>query len=164
MPKSSRDHHRKFWSCSGTAITLELLDLIFRTYTAVQSGTSCRFITTDFFKIFIFSMDWGPGFVLLSGDGLTIRGRFVVPLGFDGGPQISGTSLSGAGFSHRLRFMEYLPHLAGSLNLQRGCLGRCGHHPPFVLFSLPGASGVRGKDPTMPDFTPGPICRCGIFR
>jgi len=128
------------------AITLELLDLIFRGYTAVKSWDILRSVIyeRDFFKIFI--LQYGLGnlvpFILLLLPGLTIRraiaGTLLVLLGvfmMRWNVVIGGQAFS-ASFSG---FMEYrLPILPVSLETFReglsGALMVAGM--PYLLFLL----------------------------
>lgn len=128
------------------AITLELLDLIFRTYTAVKSWDILRSVIyeRDFFKIFI--LQYGLGnivpFILFKIPGLTIRrallgtalvlmGVFMMRWNVVIGGQAFSASFSG--------FMEYhLPIWPSSLELYKeGLFGALTViTTPFVLFYL----------------------------
>jgi len=128
------------------AITLELLDLVFRTYTAVKSWDILRSIIyeKDFFKIFV--LQYGLGnlapFILLKWPGLTIRrallgtalvlmGVFMMRWNVVIGGQAFSASFSG--------FMEYkLPVWPGSIELfKEGLPGALlVAITPFVLFYL----------------------------
>jgi Ni/Fe-hydrogenase subunit HybB-like protein len=128
------------------AITLELLDLVFRTYTAVKSWDILRRIIyeRDFFKIFI--LQYGLGnivpFILFKLPGLTIRrallgtalvlmGVFMMRWNVVIGGQAFSASFSG--------FMEYhLPIWPSSVELfKEGLFGALAViTTPFVLFYL----------------------------
>jgi len=126
------------------AITLELLDLIFRTYTAVKSWDILRSVIyeRDFFKIFI--LQYGLGnlvpFILFLMPGLTIRrallGSLMVLMGvfmMRWNVVIGGQAFS-ASFSG---FMEYhLPLWPDNLETYKeGLLGALTViATPFVLF------------------------------
>jgi Ni/Fe-hydrogenase subunit HybB-like protein len=128
------------------AITLELLDLIFRTYTAVKSWDILRSVIyeRDFVKIFI--MQYGLGnlvpFIIFKTPGLTIRralvGTLLVLMGvfmMRWNVVIGGQAFS-ASFSG---FMEYkLPIWPSSLELYKeGLFGALTViTTPFVLFFL----------------------------
>ncbi|MFZ2949348.1 MAG: NrfD/PsrC family molybdoenzyme membrane anchor subunit, partial [Desulfuromonadaceae bacterium] len=128
------------------AITLELLDLIFRTYTAVKSWDILRRIIyeRDFFKIFI--LQYGLGnlvpFIIFKMPGLTIRraliGTLLVLMGvfmMRWNVVIGGQAFS-ASFSG---FMDYhLPIWPSSLELfKEGLFGALTViTTPFVLFYL----------------------------
>jgi Ni/Fe-hydrogenase subunit HybB-like protein len=128
------------------AITLELLDLIFRTYTAVKSWDILRRIIyeRDFFKIFI--LQYGLGnlvpFIIFKMPGLTIRralvGTLLVLMGvfmMRWNVVIGGQAFS-ASFSG---FMDYhLPIWPGSIELfKEGLFGALTViTTPFVLFYL----------------------------
>jgi Ni/Fe-hydrogenase subunit HybB-like protein len=128
------------------AITLELLDLVFRTYTAVKSWDILRKIIyeRDFFKIFI--LQYGLGnlvpFILFKMPRLTIRraliGSLLVLMGvfmMRWNVVIGGQAFS-ASFSG---FMEYhLPIWPGSVILfKEGLFGALTViTTPFVLFFL----------------------------
>jgi predicted membrane protein len=126
------------------AISLELLDLIFRTYTAVKSWDILRAVIyeKDFFKIFVLQYGFGNliPFILFLSPGLTVRravlGTVFVLIGvfmMRWNVVIGGQAFSGS-FSG---FMEYkipiIPHdletfkegLAGALMVIT---------TPFVLF------------------------------
>jgi hypothetical protein len=126
------------------AITLELLDLIFRTYTAVKSWDILRSVIyeRDFFKIFI--LQYGLGnlvpFIIFLWPGLTIRralvgtllvlmGVFMMRWNVVIGGQAFSSSFSG--------FMEYqLPIWPASVELfKEGLFGALlVIITPFVLF------------------------------
>ena len=128
------------------AITLELLDLIFRTYTAVKSWDILRSVIyeRDFFKIFI--LQYGLGnlvpFIIFLWPGLTIRralagtvlvlmGVFMMRWNVVIGGQAFSSSFSG--------FMEYqLPIWPASVELfKEGLFGALiVIITPFVLFFL----------------------------
>lgn len=128
------------------AITLELLDLIFRTYTAVKSWDILRSVIyeRDFFKIFI--LQYGLGnlvpFIIFLRPGLTIRraliGTLLVLMGvfmMRWNVVIGGQAFS-ASFSG---FMEYhLPIWPDNLETYKeGLLGALTViTTPFVLFYL----------------------------
>jgi predicted membrane protein len=128
------------------AITLELLDLIFRTYTAVKSWDILRRIIyeRDFFKIFV--LQYGLGnlvpFIIFLRPGLTIRralvGTLLVLMGvfmMRWNVVIGGQAFS-ASFSG---FMDYkLPFWPSSLELYKeGFFGALTViTTPFVLFFL----------------------------
>jgi hypothetical protein len=128
------------------AITLELLDLIFRTYTAVKSWDILRSVIyeRDFFKIFI--LQYGLGnvipFIIFLRPGLTIRralvGSLLVLMGvfmMRWNVVIGGQAFS-ASFSG---FMEYqMPIWPGTLELfKEGLFGALSVIiTPFVLFYL----------------------------
>jgi Ni/Fe-hydrogenase subunit HybB-like protein len=128
------------------AITLELLDLIFRTYTAVKSWDILRSVIyeRDFFKIFI--LQYGLGnlvpFIIFLRPGLTIRraliGTLLVLMGvfmMRWNVVIGGQAFS-ASFSG---FMDYkLPIWPGNLELYKeGLFGALTViTTPFVLFFL----------------------------
>lgn len=128
------------------AITLELLDLIFRTYTAVKSWDILRRIIyeRDFFKIFI--LQYGLGnlvpFIIFLRPGLTIRralvGTLLVLMGvfmMRWNVVIGGQAFS-ASFSG---FMEYhLPIWPSTVELYKeGFFGALTViTTPFVLFYL----------------------------
>jgi hypothetical protein len=128
------------------AITLELLDLIFRTYTAVKSWDILRSVIyeRDFFKIFI--LQYGLGnlvpFIIFLRPGLTIRralvGTLLVLMGvfmMRWNVVIGGQAFS-ASFSG---FMDYhLPFWPSSLELYKeGFFGALTViTTPFVLFFL----------------------------
>jgi Ni/Fe-hydrogenase subunit HybB-like protein len=128
------------------AITLELLDLIFRTYTAVKSWDILRRIIyeRDFFKIFI--LQYGLGnlvpFIIFKMPGLTIRralvGTLLVLMGvfmMRWNVVIGGQAFS-ASFSG---FMEYsLPIWPSTIELfKEGLFGALSVIiTPFVLFFL----------------------------
>lgn len=126
------------------AITLELLDLVFRTYTAVKSWDILRSVIydKDFFKIFV--LQYGLGnlvpFILFKLPGLTIRrallgtalvlmGVFMMRWNVVIGGQAFSASFSG--------FMEYqLPLWPHNLEtLKEGVVGAIAVIiTPFVLF------------------------------
>ncbi|MBC8019419.1 MAG: polysulfide reductase NrfD [Verrucomicrobia bacterium] len=128
------------------AITLELLDLIFRTYTAVKSWDILRNVIyeRDFFKIFI--LQYGLGnlvpFIIFLWPGLTIRraltGTLLVLMGvfmMRWNVVIGGQAFS-ASFSG---FMEYhLPFWPSSVEFfKEGFFGALTViTTPFVLFYL----------------------------
>jgi Ni/Fe-hydrogenase subunit HybB-like protein len=128
------------------AITLELLDLIFRTYTAVKSWDILRSVIyeRDFFNIFI--LQYGLGnlipFIIFLMPGLTIRralvGTLLVLMGvfmMRWNVVIGGQAFS-ASFSG---FMEYhLPFWPSSIELfKEGLFGALAViTTPFVLFYL----------------------------
>jgi Ni/Fe-hydrogenase subunit HybB-like protein len=128
------------------AITLELLDLIFRTYTAVKSWDILRSVIyeRDFFKIFI--LQYGLGnlvpFIIFLRPGLTIRrallGTLLVLMGvfmMRWNVVIGGQAFS-ASFSG---FMDYhLPIWPGNVELfKEGLFGALTViTTPFVLFYL----------------------------
>jgi len=128
------------------AITLEMLDLIFRTYTAVKSWDILRSVIyeRDFFKIFI--LQYGLGnlvpFIIFLWPGLTIRraltGSLLVLLGvfmMRWNVVIGGQAFS-ASFSG---FMDYqLPIWPTSVELfKEGLFGALTVIiTPFVLFFL----------------------------
>jgi predicted membrane protein len=128
------------------AITLELLDLIFRTYTAVKSWDILRRIIyeRDFFKIFV--LQYGLGnlvpFIIFLRPGLTIRralvGTLLVLMGvfmMRWNVVIGGQAFS-ASFSG---FMDYhLPIWPSTLELYKeGLFGALTViTTPFVLFYL----------------------------
>jgi predicted membrane protein len=128
------------------AITLELLDLIFRTYTAVKSWDILRSVIyeRDFFKIFILQYGFGNliPFIIFLRPGLTIRralvGSLLVLMGvfmMRWNVVIGGQAFS-ASFSG---FMEYrLPIWPSSLELfKEGLFGALAViTTPFVLFFL----------------------------
>jgi hypothetical protein len=128
------------------AITLELLDLIFRNYTAVKSWDILRSVIyeKDFFKIFILQYGLGnvlPFFIFLL-PGLTIRraliGSLLVLMGvfmMRWNVVIGGQAFS-ASFSG---FMEYrLPVWPATMELfKEGLFGALSVIiTPFVLFFL----------------------------
>lgn len=128
------------------AITLELLDLIFRNYTAVKSWDILRSVIyeKDFFKIFVLQYGFGNllPFILFMLPGLTIRralicsllvlmGVFMMRWNVVIGGQAFSASFSG--------FMEYhLPIIPDNLETFKegffGALAVC--ITPFVLFFL----------------------------
>jgi Ni/Fe-hydrogenase subunit HybB-like protein len=126
------------------AITLELLDLIFRNYTAVKSWDILRSVIyeKDFFKIFV--LQYGLGnvlpFIMFMTPGLTIRralaGSLLVLMGvfmMRWNVVIGGQAFS-ASFSG---FMEYrLPIWPGTMELfKEGLFGALSVIiTPFVLF------------------------------
>lgn len=128
------------------AITLELLDLIFRTYTAVKSWDILRSVIyeRDFFKIFI--LQYGLGnlipFIIFLRPGLTIRralvGTLLVLMGvfmMRWNVVIGGQAFS-ASFSG---FMEYsIPIWPSSIEFfKEGLFGALAViTTPFVLFYL----------------------------
>jgi len=128
------------------AITLELLDLIFRTYTAVKSWDILRSVIyeRDFFKIFILQYGFGNlvPFIIFLRPGLTIRraliGTLLVLMGvfmMRWNVVIGGQAFS-ASFSG---FMEYrLPIWPDSLEtFKEGLFGALlVITTPFVLFYL----------------------------
>ncbi|HXE97777.1 MAG TPA: NrfD/PsrC family molybdoenzyme membrane anchor subunit [Dongiaceae bacterium] len=128
------------------AITLELLDLIFRTYTAVKSWDILRRIIyeRDFFKIFILQYGFGNlvPFIIFLRPGLTIRralvGTLLVLMGvfmMRWNVVIGGQAFS-ASFSG---FMEYrLPIWPSTVELYKeGLFGALTViTTPFVLFYL----------------------------
>jgi Ni/Fe-hydrogenase subunit HybB-like protein len=143
------------------AITLELLDLIFRGYTAVKSWDILRRVIyeKDFIKIFV--LQYGLGnlvpFILLLLPRVTVRravvatslvllGVFMMRWNVVIGGQAFSSSFAG--------FMEYrLPIWPHDLEtFKEGLFGAlCVATAPFVLFRLltmvmPVFSGVEGKD------------------
>ena len=128
------------------AITLEMLDLIFRTYTAVKSWDILRSVIyeRDFFKIFI--LQYGLGnlipFIIFLWPGLTIRralvgtllvlmGVFMMRWNVVIGGQAFSSSFSG--------FMEYrMPIWPGTVELfKEGLFGALSVIiTPFVLFFM----------------------------
>ena len=128
------------------AITLELLDLIFRTYTAVKSWDILRSVIyeRDFFKIFILQYGLGNAipFIIFLRKGLTIpralvgtllvlMGVFMMRWNVVIGGQAFSASFSG--------FMEYhLPIWPSTLELfKEGLFGALSVIiTPFVLFFL----------------------------
>lgn len=128
------------------AITLELLDLIFRTYTAVKSWDILRAVIyeRDFFKIFVLQYGLGNAvpFIIFLRKGLTIpravvgtllvlMGVFMMRWNVVIGGQAFSASFSG--------FMEYhLPIWPTSLELfKEGLFGALSVIiTPFVLFFL----------------------------
>lgn len=128
------------------AITLELLDLIFRNYTAVKSWDILRSVIyeKDFFKIFVLQYGFGNvlPFIIFLLPGLTIRralvGALLVLMGvfmMRWNVVIGGQAFS-ASFSG---FMEYrLPIWPSSLEtLKEGLFGALAViMTPFVLFFL----------------------------
>ncbi len=128
------------------AITLELLDLIFRNYTAVKSWDILRSVIyeKDFFKIFVLQYGFGNvlPFIIFLLPGLTIRralvGSLLVLMGvfmMRWNVVIGGQAFS-ASFSG---FMEYrLPIWPNSLEtLKEGLFGALAVIiTPFVLFFL----------------------------
>ena len=128
------------------AITLELLDLIFRNYTAVKSWDILRSVIyeKDFFKIFVLQYGFGNvlPFIIFLVPGLTIRralvGALLVLMGvfmMRWNVVIGGQAFS-ASFSG---FMEYrLPIWPNSLEtLKEGLFGALAVIiTPFVLFFL----------------------------
>ncbi len=128
------------------AITLELLDLIFRNYTAVKSWDILRSVIyeKDFFKIFVLQYGFGNvlPFIIFLLPGLTIRraliGSLLVLMGvfmMRWNVVIGGQAFS-ASFSG---FMEYhLPIWPNNLEtLKEGFFGALAVSiTPFVLFFL----------------------------
>jgi len=128
------------------AITLELLDLIFRNYTAVKSWDILRSVIyeKDFFKIFVLQYGFGnvlpfmifllPGLTIrraLVGSLLVLMGVFMMRWNVVIGGQAFSASFSG--------FMEYrLPIWPNSLEtLKEGLFGALAVIiTPFVLFFL----------------------------
>lgn len=128
------------------AITLELLDLIFRNYTAVKSWDILRSVIydRDFFKIFILQYGFGnvlpfiifllPGLTIrraLAGGLLVLMGVFMMRWNVVIGGQAFSASFSG--------FMEYrLPIWPDSLEtLKEGAFGALAVIiTPFVLFFM----------------------------
>jgi Ni/Fe-hydrogenase subunit HybB-like protein len=128
------------------AITLELLDLIFRNYTAVKSWDILRSVIyeKDFFKIFVLQYGFGNllPFILFLLPGLTIRralicsllvlmGVFMMRWNVVIGGQAFSASFSG--------FMEYhLPIIPNNLEtFKEGLFGALAVIiTPFVLFFL----------------------------
>jgi Ni/Fe-hydrogenase subunit HybB-like protein len=128
------------------AITLELLDLIFRTYTAVKSWDILRSVIyeRDFFKIFILQYGLGNAvpFIIFLRPGLTIKralvGTLLVLMGvfmMRWNVVIGGQAFS-ASFSG---FMDYkLPFWPSSIELYKeGFFGALTViTTPFILFYL----------------------------